>query len=469
METSFPRDRVDERLDHTLRRALDAAGGGADGVEAVLRASEASHLRLAESAVVQAADVVEGKVIVRAVVAGREARAITTDLTDDGLAACACLAVSRARSAPASAEPLVLAPPVEVPAAPSWALDLDTASLDAETKSRWLRPAFRAHEKDGLALAGRFHTGLMTVAVRSTAGVAAYHQGSFADLSLSALERPAGHRASSFRARVDARIDEGAVDEMQATVRDECHRAHDPVVLAPGDWDVVLAPAATAELLEWLATIAFSSETLDDGTSFVAGNEGRQVTGAAVTLVDDASMPHRRGVPLPFDVEGQPKRRVTLVDRGVARDFVHDTRTARRHGCSGTGHAQLDELFPRPGSRANHLHLEPGDATPEDLVRRVSRGLLITRFHYVNAMIEPRRAVMTGLLRDGAFLIEEGRLTRAVQSLRFTDSILEAFARIPGSGAISSDLEPHNAWFNGWSCSVAPWLLVPALRFTSGR
>ncbi len=103
------------------------------------------------------------------------------------------------------------------------------------------------------------------------------------------------------------------------------------------------------------------------------------------------------------------------------------------------------------------------------MIARVERGLLVTRFHYVNGMLEPRRAVMTGLLRDGAFLIEGGETKRAVETLRFTDSMLEAFARIEDAGCISKVLEAHNSWFGPSQCFVAPWLLIPGLKFTSGR
>jgi PmbA protein len=153
----------------------------------------------------------------------------------------------------------------------------------------------------------------------------------------------------------------------------------------------------------------------------------------------------------------------------VAQGVVHDTASGRRAGCMSTGHAQCDDEFPTSGSRAAHIHMEPGTGSPEEMVQRVGRGLLVTRFHYVNGMLEPRRAVMTGLLRDGAFLIEDGRQGRAVRTLRFTDSILEALGRIKDSGCISRDLEAHNSWFGPDQCFVAPWLLIPGLKFTSGR
>lgn len=465
MSGKFGEAYVSERLE----RALRAARHDADGVEALFRGQEASFMRLAEAAIIQAADVVEGKVTVRAVVGGREARVVTTDLSDGGLEACARLAVARAREVAAGGETARLAEPEDAPATLPEAMDAATAGLDAETKGRWLAAGLAAHAKDGLALAGRFHTGALTLAVRSTAGVRAYHHGSFSELSLSSLQRPAGHRASSYRARTDARIDEETVAALVQATRAECHLAHDPVGVELGAWDVVLAPAAVAEILMWLGDIAFTSRSMDDGMSFVEGHVGERVTGEAVSIVDDGSMPHGVGVPLPFDAEGLPKRRTSLVEGGIARGIVHDSASARRAGCRSTGHAALADELPTSGSKPTHLHLEPGDATPEALIGQMDRGLLVTRLHYVNGMIEPKRAVMTGLLRDAAFLVEGGRVVRAVETMRFTDSILEAFARIPNRQAISRDLEAHTGWFDPWGCQVAPWVLVPGLRFTSGR
>jgi PmbA protein len=465
MDSVFDKGWIDERV----AALLGHVAGESDGAEALFRGDEGSHLRLAESRIIQAGQVVEAKVTLRVIVDQREARSSTTDLTDDGLRACAALALDRAASAPRSGAPLQLATPVEVAQPATRALDPSTAALDGPTKARWLAEACRAHEADDLSLAGRFHSGLSTMAVRSSAGVVADHIGSWADVNLSALERPAGHHASAYRAYFDTRVDEAIIDRLQRTVRDECHRAHDPITVEPGAWDVVLAPAAVAELLEWMGTIAFTSKSAEEGTSFIAGHEGQSVTGEHISLFDDASMPHGIGIPQPFDVEGQPKRRVSLVASGVAQGVVHDTASGRRAGCMSTGHAQCDDEFPTSGSRAAHIHMEPGTGSPEEMVQRVGRGLLVTRFHYVNGMLEPRRAVMTGLLRDGAFLIEDGRQGRAVRTLRFTDSILEALGRIKDSGCISRDLEAHNSWFGPDQCFVAPWLLIPGLKFTSGR
>ena len=115
------------------------------------------------------------------------------------------------------------------------------------------------------------------------------------------------------------------------------------------------------------------------------------------------------------------------------------------------------------GAVPANIRMEAGQKTSEDLISAVSNGLLITRFHYVNGMLEPRRAVMTGLTRDGTFLIRDGRLARGVRNLRFTDSVLEAFSRIEG---VSTTLRTLGTWWSSLGSVTAPTILVRGFEFT---
>jgi predicted Zn-dependent protease len=461
----FPREWVEERLEW----ALGHCGQGTDGMEAMFYGCEANNMRLAESTIVQASDITHGKVSLRALVGNRQARASTTDLSNRGLQECASRAVASAKQTPVSKETISLPhPSLAGPESPPAVFE-GVLGLDSATKQEWLREGLTAHRSDDLALAGRFHTGVSTWAVRSSAGMGTYHRGTWVDLALSALERPAGHRASSCRVFFDGGIEREQLSSLAEEVRSECHRAHDPKDLAPGEWDVVLAPMAVAELLEWMGMIAFNSEPFDDGTSCIHGRVGKKITGDAISIFDDASIPHGVGVPVPFDIEGVAKKKVELITAGVAKGIVHDSRTAGRHGCQSTGHAQVSDDFPSAGSQASHLHIAAGEGDVDTMVQSIKRGIFVTRFHYVNGMIEPRRAVMTGLLRDAAFLIEDGRLKHAVSPMRFTDSILEAFDRIPGKAGVSRQTQAHGSFFGPLQCTVVPSLLIPKLKFTSGR
>jgi predicted Zn-dependent protease len=127
-------------------------------------------------------------------------------------------------------------------------------------------------------------------------------------------------------------------------------------------------------------------------------------------------------------VEGTPKQRVVCVERGVARGPVYDRHSAKAVGARSTGHAAEPTRYP-PGGHAANLSMAGGRATHDELVRAVGRGILITRFHYTNTP-DPRTAAMTGTTRDGTFLIEDGRITRALANLRYHMSALDLFAGI---------------------------------------
>jgi PmbA protein len=150
----------------------------------------------------------------------------------------------------------------------------------------------------------------------------------------------------------------------------------------------------------------------------------------AVGIFDDALAPWALG--LTFDFEGMPKTRVALVDRGIAGHPCTDSYWAARTGTANTGHA-----LPAPNSFGPipiDLAMEPGDSTPDELIASVQRGVYVTRFHYVN-IEDPVRATLTGMTRDGTFLIEDGKLTSPLRNLRFTQSAVEALSRVGGVSA----------------------------------
>jgi predicted Zn-dependent protease len=154
------------------------------------------------------------------------------------------------------------------------------------------------------------------------------------------------------------------------------------------------------------------------------------VAADVVTIADD---PLADGViGLPFDDEGTPVTRVDLITKGVATGVVHDRATAAAAGVPPTGHG-----LPAPnpwGPLARHVVLEPGEASPEELIAGVERGLYVTRFWYTRA-VNPKQTRVTGMTRDGTFRIEGGRLGPPVRNLRYNESILDALASCDGVGA----------------------------------
>ncbi|MBC7262296.1 MAG: hypothetical protein H5T63_09805 [Chloroflexi bacterium] len=160
---------------------------------------------------------------------------------------------------------------------------------------------------------------------------------------------------------------------------------------------------------------------------------------------------------MPFDFEGVPKQRVEIIRDGIANAVVYDSHTARREGKRSTGHA-----LPSPntfGPIAANLFMSPGNASKEEMLASTERGLWVTRFHYVNP-VHPLKAVLTGMTRDGTFLIERGEIARPVKNLRFTQGMLDALSQVEMIGSATKVEE----MFFGAGC--VPALKVHDFHFT---
>ena len=158
--------------------------------------------------------------------------------------------------------------------------------------------------------------------------------------------------------------------------------------------------------------------------------------GENITLWDDGLAADT--IPNPFDFEGVPKQRVTFVEQGVARDVVWDSYYAGKEarlpdgqGRESTGHAlPAGNTF---GPVPSNMYLAAGDATLDDMVASTKRGVWVSRFWYTRP-VHPLNVVVTGMTRDGTFLIEDGKITSPIRTLRFTQSYLEAMNRVEAIG-----------------------------------
>ena len=177
--------------------------------------------------------------------------------------------------------------------------------------------------------------------------------------------------------------------------------------------------------MAFLGYLGFHALAVQEGRSFFCNAFGQKLVDGKVTLYDDGFDP--AGVQVPFDFEGVPKQKVTFIEDGVVKTVTHDSFTAGREGTSSTGHALI-----APNSEGPvpvNLFMKEGDSSLEEMVKTVRKGIYVTRFHYTN-VVEPMKAVITGMTRDGTFLIEEGEITRPIKNLRFTESILRVLSRV---------------------------------------
>jgi predicted Zn-dependent protease len=396
---------------------------GADAVEVHLTRDDAALTRFAESRVHQNTARVDGEARVRVVVDGSRVGVVATnDLSPDGVSAAAAAAVEAARVTPPDTDFAGLPGPAAYGGAAH-----DDAATGAATPGD--RAALVAAMLGGLGgdmvAAGTAETGRHEVAVVNSLGVAAYHAWTRASVTC-LVSGPDSTGWAEDTAGTLATIDAAAV-AARAVGKVEAGRA--PLEVPPGDWTVILEPPAVGTLVEWLCWLAFAGRDVVEGRSAVSGRLGERVCSPLVTLVDDPLAPDLLGVP--FDAEGTPKRALPLISAGVAAGVAHDRMSARLGGAESTGHA-LPAPNPLGGVPANPS-LRPGDASLDDLVAGCERGLLVTRFHYTNA-VHALSTTLTGMTRDGTFLVEDGRVVGGVRNLRFTQPVLAALDSVEAVG-----------------------------------
>jgi predicted Zn-dependent protease len=345
---------------------------------------------------------------VRVSVGGRVASASTDRPTEEGLAKLVERTLAAAEMRAVDPEWPGLAPPAPAPANPSY--DEATHYADPALRAQVVREF--VDQGPDLRAAGYVDSNGSNSAFANSAGQAL--AGRSSSSTLEAIHRTAasdgrGWQSSSRLADMD-----GA--SAGATAAQKARRGDDLVDIEPGRYEVVLEPFCLANMLEFLRD-GFNARTVEEDRSFV--RLGEPQLDSAITLWDDASDP--RAISRGFDAEGTPKRRVDLVTAGVPQALCFDRKTAAKAGTASTGHGFGGDA----GGIATNLFMAPGEQSVEELIAGVERGLLVTEFWYTR-ILDPKTQVVTGLTRNGTFLIEDGEIVGGVPNLRFTQSYVEA-------------------------------------------
>lgn len=390
----------------------------ADEAEALVIAEDSALTRFANSRINQNVAEENALVNIRAVVGKRVGVASTNRLDAASLRATAEAAVAAARVAPEDpAFPGLPAPePVDTPDRTHQA----TRDCRAEARAQLVEQLIAPSRERGLTAAGKLRVGEQSVAVANSRGVDVGMAVSNAAATVLAMG-DTGSGWSSFLARDVSQLDAAALG---AEAADLALRTASPGDLEPGVYPVVLGYEATAGILEFMGYMGFSAKSFEEGRSFMSGRIGDQVLSEMFSVTDDATSPDALG--LTFDFEGMPKRRLPIMEGGVPQHPVTDSYWSAKAGWPNTGHA-----LPAPnpwGPMALDLSIEPGESTLDELIGDVELGVYITRFHYINVE-DPIPLTLTGMTRDGTFLIENGQLTRPLKNLRFTQSMVDAFRR----------------------------------------
>jgi PmbA protein len=386
---------------------------------------------------------------IRAIVGGAAGVIDTNDLRESSLKDAMERAVEIARLAPADPDfpGLVEAAPTSPPA---HAFDEDTANASAAQRAKIAADVFATAEKRDFWAAGYVTTSHNGVTILNSRGTHASFDGTDAGINVKQVGPDSTGFAEKHSTTVAA-LDGSAVGIVAA--EKALHSRH-PKAVEPGSWTVILEPPAFGELLSYLIH-HFSAETYEEGSSFLSAGLDKKYVGESVTISDDYAHPLAPG--MPFDYEGQPTQRLTLLERGVAKNLVTDIYWAKKLRFPNTGHG-----LPAPnswGPQARHVVVAPGSKSREQLIAETERGLLISRFWYIRP-VDDRLTIVTGMTRDGTFLIEDGKVVNGVRNMRFNESILAALSRAEFSSELSRT--------TGYSYStVAPTVRLEAFDFSS--
>ena len=400
-------------------RALQAVEG--DDALALVQTERSGMARFAGSEVHQPTLIENETVELQVVREGRLGIASGNRTDADGLRALAARAVEAAENAPPDPDFAGLAPPAEPARVEGY--DSDTAALGAEDQARLAAAAIDASELD---LYGFVTSGVTGIAIASTTGLAV--EQTMTDVAALALAAVDG--ASGYAERTGWKLED--VDPAAAAVEanEKAARTRDAVELEPGSYPAVLEAPAFAELLAYFSYDAFGALGLIEERSYAFDKLGQPVFDERFSLADDALDP--RGLPKAFDFEGVPRQRVELVEDGVLRGVLWDRTSAKRAGGQQTtGHAPPSSLRhwgPLPIS----LSVAGGEAdSPEQLAELIGDGIYVTRLHYLS-IVDPREGIVTGMTRDGTFRIRGGKVAEPLVNLRFTVSVPQLLAELPG-------------------------------------
>ena len=426
--------------------------GGVDGVEVLFLHEWGGLTRFAKSEIHQSAWREDTGLHVRVVRGGRVGVAASNDFSPEG----ARRAAESAKEMADVVAPDPLWPGLAGPAEPARRDGFDDATAEATPERRAEAVAtLIAGCPDGFTAAGAYETQAIEVGIANTEGQRCWAPTTQASLTTVVTGGEGGNGfAEVFAGRAED-VDPEAVGRRAGR---KAVDSQSPRALDPGTYPVVLEPAAVSTLTGFLAYVGFGGRSLIEGRSCFSGKEGQRVAAESISIWDDAADPGTLGVP--FDFEGVPRQRVELVRDGVFVDAVFDRRTAKEAGRESTGHG-----LPAPnpeGPFPLNLFLATGDASVDDMVAATDRGVLVTRFHYSN-VVNPVESSITGMTRDGTFLIEGGEVVGPVMNFRFTQSILDALSEVSMVGR-----EPELASEFFFSAACVPALKIERFHF-SGR
>ena len=390
----------------------------ADEAEVEIHAGSDALTRFANNTIHQNVAEQALTVSVRAVVDGRTARASTNKIDEQSLRAVAAAATRLASNQPRNRDLLPMLGPQKYQKVSRFSAA--TAAATPQSRASEVAKVCRLAEKAKQTAAGIFSSGSTQSVLLNSKGLFSRYEQTRAEFSVTILEESSSGwaKSTSFDIRT---IDPEALAECASR---KAAQSRHPRELPPGHYTAILEPAAVLDLVGFLF-YDFAGTAMLDNRSCFTGRLGKKLFAENVSLWDDVYHPLQLGEP--HDGEGLPRQRVLLVDRGVPKNLVYARTTARKMRTKPTGHG-----FALPneyGEAPMNLVWGGGEQSIDEMVDSTERGVLVTRLWYIRE-VDPYNKILTGMTRDGTFLVENGRITGGIRNFRFNQSVLEMLANV---------------------------------------
>lgn len=389
-----------QNVESALKLAMELSD--AQQTEVALWAGAWGLTRFANSAIHQNMTGQDAVMRVRAVFGKKIASATTNRIDEDGIREVVSRAVNMARLTDENPDFVSLPEPHAQPPKVETYFD-STAKFGPEQRAEAVRKVVQEAEKVGGTAAGSFVVRKYEQGIANSLGINSYFAATDARLVTVVTGQEGGFGYGAANSRNVEDIDPLVVGAEAAYRAAE---SRNPVAIEPGEYECILMPYASAELLDMLRYMGFRALAYQEGRSFMCGKIGEKIVSEKVSIYDDGGDPRTQAVP--YDGEGVAKQRVDIIKSGVATGLLYDSYSAHREGKKSTGHAYSGAPG-EIGVSGGNLIMAPGDASVEQMIASTKRGILVTRFHYTN-VAHLMTASITGMTRNGTFLIEDGRI-----------------------------------------------------------
>ena len=331
--------------------------------------------------------------------------------------------------------------------------DKSTEDITPQMRANNVRSAVKLCIKEKISGAGIMSNNVVSYAIANSKGLFAFNENSNVTFSITAQTKNSSGWSEDSQTSIK---NLNVLHDAEIAIK-KAKMSKNPKSIDAGKYTVILEPAAVADIISFLSYTVFNGLRYAEGRTFLSKKMGQRVADIKINLYDD---PYIEGIGgMPFDFEGFPKKRLSLIEKGIFKEIPTDRRVADMLKMENTGHSlgADDEYGPLP----LNLHIEKGDKSIEDMIKSTKKGILVTQFHYVN-ILDPIKTLITGMTRNGIFLIENGSLKHGLKNLRFTQSIMDTLMNVDMLG--NKILIQSGGFGGGFS---VPAMKVRDFHFTS--